>query len=247
MTGSVALVTGGARRIGAHLVKSLHQRGWRVIIHFHESDDEALELCQALNKVRPASAAQVQGNLCNLNDIRKIASKALDAFGQVDVLINNASSFFPTPIGDIDNTQWDLLMGSNVKGALFLSQALHDTLKEQKGLILNLVDMHIDRPLPNHSVYCAAKSALASVTRSLAGELAPSVRVNGIAPGAILWPERTMSEAEKNALLASIPLNKLGSPEVIAHAMHYLLEASYVTGQILYVDGGRSIASNASA
>jgi len=247
MTASVALVTGGARRIGAHLAKALHQHNWRVIIHFHESEEETQALCQALNKIRPASAAMVQGDLCNLNDIRQIASHALDTFGQIDLLINNASSFFPTPVGDIDSTNWDLLMGSNVKGAVFLSQALSTTLCNQQGLIINMVDMHIDRPLPKHTVYCAAKSALASVTRSLAGELAPAVRVNGIAPGAILWPERPLTEAQKNALLSSIPLNKLGSPEAIAHAMHYLIDASYVTGQILYVDGGRSIASNASA
>ncbi|MBD3584882.1 pteridine reductase [Salinimonas sp. HHU 13199] len=247
MTTSVALVTGGAKRIGAHLVKTLHQHGWRVIIHYHQSDDTAKTLCQALNEVRPDSAATVQGDLCNLTEISHIAAQARHAFGQIDLLVNNASSFYPTPVGQIDKTNWDALMGSNVQGPVFLIQALSDELQQQNGSVINLIDMHIDRPLPRHTVYCAAKSALASVTRSLAGELAPSVRVNGIAPGAILWPERELSDAEKQALLASIPLKELGNPADIAHAMLYLVDASYVTGQILYVDGGRSIASNASA
>ena len=247
MTTPVALVTGGAKRIGAHLVKTLHQHGWRVVIHYHQSDDAAQTLCQALNEIRPDSATLVQGDLCNLTEITHIAAKARQAFGQIDLLINNASSFYPTPLGQINKANWDALMGSNVQGPVFLTQALSEELQQQGGSVINLIDMHIDRPLPQHTVYCAAKSALASVTRSLAGELAPSVRVNGIAPGAILWPERDLSEEEKQALLASIPLKTLGSPSVIAHAMLYLIDATYVTGQILYVDGGRSIASNASA
>lgn len=242
----VALVTGGAKRIGAHLAKSLHQQQWRVVIHYHQSQADAEQLCQALNAVREGSAALVQGDLCNLNDISQIASNAEAAFGRLDLLVNNASAFYPTPLGEVTKADWDLLFGSNVQGPVFLAQALNDALAQQHGNIVNMIDMHIDRPLPQHTVYCAAKSALASVTRSLAAELAPAVRVNGIAPGAILWPERDISDSDKQALLASIPLQSLGSPAHIAHALQFLVDAEYVTGQIVYVDGGRSIASNAS-
>lgn len=243
----VSLVTGGAKRIGAHLVKTLHQQGHNVIIHYHQSADAAQSLAAALNQLRADSAVTLQADLCNLNHVSHLASEAQQCFGRLDVLVNNASAFYPTPLGTVTRQDWQQLTGSNVQGPLFLTQALAASLKASQGCVINMIDMHIDRPLPQHSVYVAAKAALASVTRSLAGEMAPAVRVNGIAPGAILWPERTLSDSEKQALLDSIPLNTLGQPEDIAHTMLFLLQANYITGQIIYVDGGRSIASGASA
>lgn len=243
----VSLVTGGAKRIGAQLVKTLHQQGHNVIIHYHHSQDAAQSLADALNQLRPASACVVQADLCNLNEVNHLAARAQQCFGRVDVLVNNASAFYPTPLGSVTQQDWQALTGSNVQGPLFLTQALADALTHSQGCVINMIDMHIDRPLPQHSVYVAAKAALASVTRSLAAEMAPAVRVNGIAPGAILWPERSLCDAEKQTLLDSIPLNTLGSPDDIAHTMLFLLQASYITGQIIYVDGGRSISSGASA
>ncbi|MCW8108786.1 pteridine reductase [Alteromonas ponticola] len=243
----VALITGAAKRIGKTLATSLHQNGYRVIVHYHHSEKAALTFKQQLNAQRADSAEIVQANLCNINEVEKMADEALQAFGRIDVLVNNASAFYPTPLGEITSTVWDELVGSNVKGALFLAQALKVSLQKQRGCIINLTDMHIDRPLPSHSVYCLAKSALSSLTRSLAGELAPAVRVNAIAPGPILWPEREMSNDEKAQLISTVPLKRLGTPEAIAHAMQFLLIADYVTGQTLYVDGGRSIQSNAIA
>ncbi|RDV27518.1 pteridine reductase [Alteromonas aestuariivivens] len=243
----VVLITGAARRIGATLARHMHQAGYRVIIHYQHSASQASLLADELNAQRPNSALTLSADLCDINQVESLAERASTAFGQVDVLVNNASSFYPTPVGNITAQDWHLLVGSNVQGPLFLSQALLPSLRREGGSIINLIDMHIDRPLPKHSVYCLAKSALASLTRSLANELAPAVRVNGIAPGAILWPERELDDAEKNALLATVPLGKLGDPQAIAQALDYLLKADYVTGQILYVDGGRSIMSNASA
>ncbi|WP_137167313.1 pteridine reductase [Salinimonas lutimaris] len=243
----VSLVTGGAKRIGAQLVKTLHQQGHNVIIHYHHSQEAAQSLADALNQLRPASACVVQADLCNLNEVSHLAARAQQCYGRVDVLVNNASAFYPTPLGSVTQQDWQALTGSNVQGPLFLIQALADALTHSQGCVINMIDMHIDRPLPQHSVYVAAKTALASVTRSLAAEMAPAVRVNGIAPGAILWPERSLCDAEKQNLLDSIPLNTLGTPDDIAHTMLFLLQASYITGQIIYVDGGRSIASGASA
>lgn len=244
---AVALVTGAAKRIGAVIAKTLHQSGYRVIIHFGQSAREADTLARTLNSVRADSAVALQADLCDMQDVARLAREAQQHWGQVDVLVNNASAFFPTPVGDITEHQWQALVGSNVQGPLFLSQALTPALRERQGNIINLVDMHIHRPLPAHSVYCLAKSALASLTRSLATELAPAVRVNGVGPGAILWPEREMSDSERDTLLSSIPLQRLGTSEDIAQAVSFLLSAPYITGQILYVDGGRSVHTHATA
>lgn len=243
----VALITGAAKRIGAAITSHLHTMGYRVIIHYGQSSDEAVGLAQQLNNARANSAVCVQADLCNIEEVSRLAQTAIAQFGQIDVLINNASSFYPTPLGQISIQDWHALVGSNVQGPLFLSQALWPSLKEQQGCIVNMVDMHIDRPLPSHSVYTMAKTALASITRSLATEMAPDVRVNGIAPGAILWPEQGLSDEQKQQLLGSIPLARLGSVEDISQAVAYLISASYVTGQILYVDGGRGLHTNASA
>jgi len=267
----VALITGAAKRIGATMAKTLHSAGYRVIIHYGHSAEDANALVNSLNAERPNSAICLQADLCKLEDITRLAEQATapDAFSlgsntvhansnpeadssvkakaRIDVLINNASSFYPTPLGDISANDWQALVGSNVQGPLFLSQALWPILKASNGCIINMVDMHIDRPLPHHTVYGLAKTALASITRSLAVEMAPEVRVNGIAPGAILWPERELEHDQKQRLLDSIPLGGLGSPEDIANTATFLISANYITGQIIYVDGGRSLHTNASA
>ncbi len=243
----VAMITGAAKRIGAAMACKLHNEGYRIIIHYGHSKDDAFALAEKLNGQRADSAVCLQANLCNSDEVEALGQKALDVWGQLDVLVNNASSFYPTPVGDISEDDWDSLVGSNVKGPLFLSQALAPALEANKGCIINMVDMHIDRPLPSHSVYLIAKSGLASLTQSLAIDLAPNVRVNGIAPGAILWPEREMDDAEKDKLLSSIPLGELGTPEDIANTLSFLVSAPYITGQIIYVDGGRGLHTGASA
>ncbi|WP_414830579.1 pteridine reductase [Alteromonas sp. H39] len=243
----VALVTGAAKRIGAAIAQALHASGYNIVIHYGTSEQDALSLAEKLNAQRPDSAVTVQGDLRNHNDIQHLAKAAQDAWQRLDVLVNNASSFYPTPVGEITLDDWASLVGSNVQGPLFLSQALAPSLKQSGGCIVNMVDMHIARPLMQHSVYCLAKNGLASVTKSLATELAPEIRVNGIGPGAILWPERELSDSDKQQMLQSIPLNRLGTPEDIAQTALFLINAPYITGQILFVDGGRSIYTHASA
>ncbi|MBT3137035.1 pteridine reductase [Alteromonas sp. ALT199] len=243
----VALITGAAKRIGAAMACKLHSEGYRVIIHYGHSKNDAFALAEKLNSQRANSATCLQANLCDSDEVNALGQGALNVWGQLDVLVNNASSFYPTPVGNISQDDWDSLVGSNVKGPLFLSQALAPALEANKGCIINMVDMHIDRPLPKHSVYLMAKSGLASLTQSLAIDLAPKVRVNGIAPGAILWPEREMDDAEKDKLLSSIPLGELGTPEDIANTLSFLISAPYITGQIIYVDGGRGLHTGASA
>ncbi|MEC9062079.1 MAG: pteridine reductase [Pseudomonadota bacterium] len=246
-SGPVAFITGAAKRIGAAMACQPHSEGYRVIIHYGHSKDDALALAEKLNNQRADSAICLQANLCNSDEVSTLGQRALGIWGQIDVLVNNASSFYPTPVGDISEEDWVSLIGSNVKGPLFLSQALAPALALSNGCIINMVDMHVDRPLPKHSVYLIAKSGLASLTKSLAIDLAPHVRVNGIAPGAILWPEREMGDDEKEKLLSSIPLGELGTPADIAKTLSFLVSAPYITGQIIYVDGGRSLHTGASA
>lgn len=246
-SGPVAFITGAAKRIGAAMACQLHSEGYRVIIHYGHSKDDALALAEKLNNQRADSAICLQANLCNSDEVSTLGRRALGIWGQIDVLVNNASSFYPTPVGEISEEDWVSLIGSNVKGPLFLSQALAAALAVSNGCIINMVDMHVDRPLPKHSVYLIAKSGLASLTKSLAIDLAPHVRVNGIAPGAILWPEREMGDDEKEKLLSSIPLGELGAPADIAKTLSFLVSAPYITGQIIYVDGGRSLHTGASA
>lgn len=241
----VALVTGGARRIGQCICRTLHAAGFRVLIHYRSSAGEAELLAEELNRSRPDSASMVSGDLAESGVPETIASRALAAFGRIDLLVNNASSFYPTPVGTITEADWDNLTGSNLKGPLFLTQALGDELKTRNGSIINIVDIHSERPMAEHTVYCVAKAGLAMLTRSLARELAPSVRVNGVSPGAILWPEvDSGSEQAKRQeeILRRIALGRPGEPTDIADAVLYLArDAAYVTGQILAVDGGRSL------
>ena len=237
----VALVTGAARRIGAAIARKLHGDGARVAIHYRGSAADAEALAKELNELRSDSAAAFQLDLQSIDDLPGLVANVADWGGGLDILVNNASSFYPTPPGEITVDQWDDLIGSNLKAPLFLAQAAISELKKSRGAIINIVDIHAQRPLRNHAVYGAAKAGLAMLTRSLAKDLAPDIRVNGVSPGAILWPEDNMSEATRKSILAQIPLNRSGTPDDIAGCVLYLArDASYVTGQIIAVDGGRS-------
>jgi len=242
LSGKVVLVTGAARRIGAAIVTRLHENGAQVAIHYRGSDNEANALARKLNSEREDSAATFQANLLQLKPLAELVSAVTEWGGRLDCLVNNASSFYPTPVGSISEAQWDDLMGSNLKAPLFLSQAAAPQLRENGGVIVNIVDIHAQRPLRNHAVYGPAKAGLAMLTRSLAKDLAPHIRVNGVSPGAILWPEDGMSDAAQQSILRQVPLERPGTTDDIAGCVLYLWrDASYVTGQIIAVDGGRSI------
>ena len=242
LSGQVALVTGAARRIGAAIATQLHSAGASVAIHYRGSAEEALALAESLNAERANSAATFQADLLDMAQLETLVSRVCDWQSRLDILVNNASSFYPTPPGTITETQWDDLLGSNLKAPLFLSQAALGALRETRGSIVNIVDIHALRPLKDHTVYGPAKAGLAMLTRSLAKDLAPEIRVNGVAPGAILWPEDDMSEATKQSILRQVPLERAGEPDDIAGCVLYLVrDAAYVTGQIIAVDGGRSV------
>jgi pteridine reductase len=238
----VVLVTGAAKRVGAELVRGFHARGARVAIHCHRSLAAAQSLQQALNAQRADSAIVVSQDLLESAAPARIVEEVVASFGRLDVLINNASSFYPTPLGSIGAEQWDDLMGSNLKAPLFLSQAAAPHLRKTHGSIINMIDIHAQRPLPQHVVYSTAKAGLAMLTRSLARELGPDVRVNGIAPGPILWPDGGIDEKLKNEIVSKTLLKRSGSPEdIVRTALFFALDAPFVTGQILAVDGGRSV------
>ena len=239
----VALITGAARRVGASIATTLHQRGLHVVVHYRHSTHEAHALTDALNSIRPGSAHPISAYLCDTGQTRTLVEQTVARFGALDVLVNNASAFYATPLEQFTSAQFDELMGANLKGPLFLSAAAAQHLKQRNGAIINITDIHARHPLAQHAIYCAAKAGLESVTRSLARELAPEVRVNAIAPGAILWPEPMPSEVEQAAIVKATELKRLGAPDDIADAVAYLaLDAHYVTGQTLSVDGGRTIA-----
>ncbi len=238
----VILVTGAARRIGAAIVTCLHENGARVAIHYRGSADDAENFAAKLNNLRADSAAIFQADLLNIEAINSLVDTVVAWGGRLDGLVNNASGFYPTPVGSITEANWDELIGSNLKAPLFLSQASADHLRNTNGTIINIVDIHAQRPLRDHAVYCSAKAGLAMLTRSLAKDLAPNVRVNGVSPGAILWPENGMTPSVQKSILEKIPLARAGEPRDIAGCVLYLLrDATYVTGQIISVDGGRSI------
>lgn len=240
----IILVTGAARRIGAAIVTRLHENGARVAIHYHGSAEDAELLAAGLNRVREDSAKTFQSDLQNTSGLIRLIESVVAWGNRLDGLINNASSFYPTPVGNITEEQWDELIGTNLKAPLFLSQAAAPHLQKCGGAIVNIVDIHSQRPLRNHAVYGSAKAGLAMLTRSLAKDLAPDVRVNGVSPGAILWPEDGMTDKIQQTILQQIPLQRTGEPEDIAACVIYLLrDATYVTGQIIAVDGGRSIGS----
>jgi pteridine reductase len=236
----VAFVTGSAKRIGNQTVRSLHAKGYRTIIHCNRSTDEAQVLVDELNQVSPNTAQFVTGDLTQHSQYQKIADDVIAAFGRLDVLVNNASSFYPTVVGETLLTEWDDLISTNLKAPFFLIQAFKQQLEQTNGCVINMIDIHAERPLKGYSVYCMAKAGLAMLTKSLSRELAPNIRVNGIAPGAILWHENDLNDQDKQQVISEISLQRLGSPEDIAQAILYLIDANYVTGQIIAVDGGRS-------
>lgn len=243
LTGKTALITGAAKRLGAKTAQTLHQNGANIIIHYASSAQQAEQLANQLNQIRPASARIVQADLRNTAAIEQLAGQAANFFDGLDILINNASTFYPTPLGEINETHWEDLMGTNFKAGLFLSQACMGALKQSKGCIINMLDIHAHAPLKDHTLYCCAKAASVMLTRSLALEMGPEVRVNGVAPGAILWPENVdaMAAASQQAIIQNIPLKRTGQPQDIADTILFLATSDYINGQIIAVDGGRQL------
>ncbi len=245
----VMLVTGGAKRIGAAIIKAAHNKGYRVIIHCHRSQQLAHSLAYELNSIRANSAAVVVADLAIVNnqaELNDFVQQVIDIFGQLDVLVNNASRFYSTPIGSIDNQQWDELMLTNAKAPLLLSQALLPYLQAQQGCIISVLDIHAhDKPFGGYTVYNMAKAAQRMMVQSLALELAPDVRVNGVAPGVNILPEidsdQALDQAQQDKIVRSIPMQRIGTPEDIAQSVLFLAEARYITGYIITVDGGRSL------
>jgi len=242
LDGQWALITGAGKRIGACIARTLHAAGANIAIHYRGSKGPALQVANELNERRDGSAITVGADLLDIAGLPAVVDEVIGQTGRLDILVNNASSFYPTPVGDITEDQWDDLIGTNLKAPLFLSQACVPHLRSAGGTIINIVDIHATRPLRHHTVYGPAKAGLGMLTRTLARDLAPDIRVNGVSPGAILWPEDGMTEGTKNSILKQVPLARPGEPEDIAGCILYLVrDAVYVTGQIIAVDGGRSI------
>ena len=241
LEGKSALITGAANRLGAQIARTLHQNGANLIIHYRQSADNAEALKRQLNDLRAKSASCLQADLNDLDALNNLAHEAAQLYHGLDFLINNASIFYPTAIGKIIDKDWDDLVGSNFKAPLFLSQACYPHLREAGGVIINMLDIYASSPLKNHSLYCSAKAGNQMLVKSLALEMAPQVRVNGIAPGAILWPENdnAVQPEYQKKLLEKIPLKRTGSPESIAQTVMFLLTNDYITGEIIKVDGGR--------
>lgn len=240
----VALITGGARRVGAAICRRLHAGGVNLMVHYRSSADEARALQAELNDARAESVALVQADLLHMAALPEMVAETVRRFGRLDILINNASSFYPSPIGEIAEREWDDLIGTNLKTPLFLSQAAAPHLRRNHGCIVNIVDIHADRPMRNYVVYSAAKGGLLALTRSLACELGPEVRVNGVSPGIIMWPEdeRWADELARQRLIQTTLLKRVGDPEDIARTVGFLVfDAPYITGQVIPVDGGRSL------
>ena len=242
LQGKVVLVTGAARRIGAAIARRLHGAGANVVLHYRGSEADAAGLEGELNGLRAKSAAKVKADLLAPIAPRSLVSACQEQFGRLDLLVNNASTFYPTAVGAIEGGHWEELMGSNLRAPLFLAQEAAPELAKRGGAIVNIADIHAERPLKGYLVYSVAKAGLVALTRALALELGPEVRVNAIAPGAIAWPEDgQFPPPERERIVASTPMARLGSPEEIARAVHFLATAPFVTGQILAVDGGRSV------
>ena len=244
MNGKVVLVTGGAKRVGASIVRMMHAQGANVMIHYRASAADAKALKDALNAARANSAATVQAELLEIETLPSLILQTLDTFGRLDALVNCASTFYPTSLAEVSETSWVELVGSNLKAPLFLSQAAAPHLRATRGAIINITDIHAERPLKGYVMYNVAKAGLRGLTHALARELAPEVRVNAVAPGAIMWPDDgQFTDADREAIINHAPLKREGSPDDIARAVKYLLmDAPYVTGQTINVDGGRHIA-----
>jgi pteridine reductase len=240
----IVLITGGAKRVGASICRLLHANGANLMIHYRSSVNEARALQAELNLQRPNSVAIIQADLLNLSVLPSLVQETIKHFGKLDVLINNASSYYPTEIGDIQEEQWQDLMGSNLKAPLFLSQAAAVELRKQQGCIINITDMHVERPKKGYIVYSVAKAGLVTLTKSLAHELSPEVRVNAVAPGPVMWPEDNpqFDELYRQRVISQTLLKRIGEPNDIAKAVKFLIQdAPFITGQIIAVDGGRSL------
>lgn len=240
LAGKVALITGGAHRIGAQVTRHLHNLGMNLVIHYRSSEEAAHALQAELNETRADSVVLVRGDLHNKAMLTNLVYETTESFSRLDVLINNASTFYPTPLGEVTEQEWDDLIGTNLKAPFFLSQAAWPALRKSGGCIVNIADIYGDRPLKNHPVYSTAKAGLIMLTQSLAREMGPEVRVNAIAPGVILWPENDMDDMAKQRLINKTPLKRSGDPEDIAHTVAFLIrDAGFITGQVIAVDGGR--------
>ena len=244
MQGKVVLITGGAKRVGAAICRRLHASGANLMLHYRASAGEARLLQAELNHVRADSVALIQADLLDFNKLPSIAEQTVHRFGRLDALVNNASSFYATPVGEITAANWEDLIGANLRAPLFLAQAAAPALKKAQGAIVNITDIHAERPLKSYLVYSVAKAGLVALTRSLARELAPEVRVNAVAPGPILWPDdESFDELSRQRIISHTLLKREGTPEDIAKAVHFLIaEATYVTGETINVDGGRHVA-----
>jgi pteridine reductase len=240
----VILITGGVHRIGAHAARLLHAEGARLVLHYRNSRKAAHTLQSELNALRPDSVVLVRADLLDQASLPAVVADALSTWGRLDVLVNNASSFYPTPVGAVTESEWNDLMGTNLKAPFFLSQAAAAHLKESRGCIINIVDIHAERPLKHYPVYSIAKAGLVMLTQALACELGPEVRVNAVAPGAILWPEREMDEVTQQRIISRTFLKRQGNPDNIARTVLFLIrDADYTSGQVITVDGGRSLNS----
>jgi pteridine reductase len=240
----VILITGGAKRVGASICRLLHKSGANLMIHYRSSINEARAIQAELNLQRPNSVAIIYGDLLNLSILPSLVKETVNQFGHLDVLINNASSYYPTEIGEINDTQWHDLVGSNLKAPLFLSQAAAAELKKQSGCIINITDMHVERPKKGYIVYSVAKAGLVTLTKSLAHELSPDVRVNAVAPGPVMWPEDNpqFDEVYRQRVISQTLLKRIGEPDDVAKAVKFLIQdAPFITGQVIAVDGGRSL------
>jgi pteridine reductase len=244
MQGKAILVTGGAKRVGAAICRRLHSAGASIAIHYRSSVQEAQALRDELNALRNDSAEMYQADLLDLEALPRLTNEVVARFGQLDVLVNNASSFYATSLAEIDKKHWDDLIGTNLKAPLFLAQAAAEELRRRHGCIVNIVDIHAERPMPGHLLYSAAKSGLVALTKGLAQEMAPQIRVNAIAPGVIIWPESEIWQDQelRRKIVAHTLLKREGEPDDIAKTVEFLAsEAPYITGQVISVDGGRSI------
>lgn len=244
MTPPVALITGSAHRLGARTARLLHDRGWNLIIHYRSREGQALDLAETMNQQRQSSAVALQADLSQMPDVKRLGDLAVAHWGRLDALVNNASVFYPNPTPDVTGDDWNTIMHTNLKAPFFLLQVCLPALKKQTGSVVNLIDIYSERPLPEHPLYCASKAGLAALTRAWARDLAPEVRVNGVSPGAILWPEggAAIDTEYQNSILDKTPLRRTGTPDDIAGTIAFLLmDAPFITGQILTVDGGRSL------
>lgn len=238
----VALITGAGKRVGAVIARTLHAAGYDLALHYRHAAAEAELLASSLERQRSDSTFLVQAELADLDALPAMVGRVLTRYGRLDALINNASAFYPTPVGSATPAQWNELFASNAQAPFFLTQAAVPALREARGAIVNLVDIYAERPLAKHPLYCMAKAALAAMTRSLALDLGPDIRVNGVAPGAVMWPSDGKPYDDQQAMLARTPLHRAGSPDDVAGAVLWLLrDAAFVTGQIIHVDGGRTL------